>query len=548
MRISRAIIAALALFALPIVSFAKEGSPTSLTPLPVAKAKANEIKTPETETTSLTGLPYGSNLFTGQFASESGSSVNENYKIQPGDKINVATWGAGDGDITLELTVDRQNKIFIPRVGPVQVGGLPQSKLNAAISARMHEYYQDSVKVYTSLQGTQAVSVFVSGGVNQPGRYGGDATDSLLHYIDRARGIDPNRGSYRVIEVLRNGTPIAHVDLYHFLMNGIIPTVQLKDNDVIFVRGLGNTVMTSGAVQNRNRFEFTSPSIRGEEIIAMTRPMPATTHAIVSGIRDGQGFSNYLSLDQLATTDIRQGDSVDFKEGTLTATLTINIAGEHLGPQVVVAPADARLKEVLRHVRIDKELADINSIFLRRESVAVRQKQALDESLRRLEQSVIAANPQNTADASMKAQEFQIVQLFIDRARQVEPEGRVVLSDSGVLQDIQLEDGDTIVIPRRSNLVMVNGEISMPKAIVYKDGESPEYYINRAGGYTERADKGNIVLARLNGETVVDSSDVHPGDEIIVMPEVQFSSLMVTQTVVDILYKVAIAIAVPLRL
>lgn len=526
---------------LPLAAYAAAPA-AALSPLPQAKAKATEVK-------PATGQPFGANLFTGQFASEAGGDVNSTYKIQPGDKISIATWGAGEEDLSQELTVDRQGQIFIPRLGPVQVGGLAHSKLNEAVSTRMREYYQDSVKVYTSLQGTQTVSVFVSGGVLQPGRYGGDGTDSLLYYIDRARGIDPARGSYRIVDVLRNGKQIARVDLYDFLMHGLIPAVQLRDNDVIFVHGLGNTVMVGGAVQNPSRFEFTPPSISGEQLITMARPMAATTHAIVSGIRDGQGFSNYLSLDELATTTIRQGDGVDFKEGTLTATLTVNIAGEHLGPQVVVAPANARLKEVLSQVRIDKDLAEISAIYLRRQSVAVRQKQALDESLRRLEQSIVAANPQTGADASMKLQEFQLVQLFIDRARDVEPEGRVVLGEEGVLQqDIRLEDGDTIVIPRKTNLVMVNGEVAMPKAVVFKPGEGPDYYIKRAGGYSERADEGHVVLARLNGETIVDSSDVRPGDEIIVMPEVQFSSLMVTQTVVDILYKVAIAIAVPLRL
>ncbi len=392
------------------------------------------------------------------------------------------------------------------------------------------------------------MAVFVSGNVRNPGRYRGDASDSLLHYLDRAGGIDPNRGSYRQIDVLRNGQSITRIDLYEFLMQGMIPALQLKDNDVIFVHGLNQTVSVNGAVQNPYRFEFTTPTLTGDKLVAMARPLPATTHAIVSGIRDGKGFSTYMNLADLATTDIRQGDVVEFKAGTLTATLTVTIDGEHLGPQVVVAPADAQLKEVLRHVRVDPKLANLDAIYLRRRSVAIRQKQALEESLRRLEESIIAARPQTEQDAKIQAGEAQLIQAFIARARDVTPEGRVVLQERGELRDISLEDGDTIVIPRKTNLVMVNGEVTMPKAVVFSAGEDPEYYIRRAGGFTERADEGKIVLARQNGETIVDSDDVRPGDEIIVMPEVAFSQLQVTKDVVDILYKVAIAIAVPLRL
>lgn len=533
----------LLLMALPAAAQTAKSAEAPLSPLPNTRADNRVPEEPP-----MYGMPYGANLFTGQFSGEQGGQVNPDYVIKPGDRITASTWGAGDSDQSVDMTVDGQGMVFVPKVGPVKVGGVRQSELNQVVSKRVGGNYNENVKVYTNLQGAQPVQVFVSGGVLNPGRYRGDASDSLLYYLDRAQGIDPNRGSYRIIDIMRDGKQLARLDLYDFLMQGIIPAIQLKDNDVIFVHGLGHTVSVIGAVQNPYRFEFHSPTLKGADLVSMARPLPATTHAIINGIRDGQGFSNYLSLEELATTDIRQGDGVEFKSGTLTATLTVAIDGEHLGPQVVVAPADATLKEVLRHVRIDRKLAEIDAIYLRRRSVAVRQKEALQESLRRLEESIIAASPQTETDAKIQTEEAKLVQMFIARAQEVEPEGRVVLSGGEGLNDISLEDGDTIVIPRKTSLVMVNGEVMMPKALVFKPGAGPEYYVNLAGGYTERADEGRFVLARLNGETVADSNDVKPGDEIIVMPEVAFSRLQVTKDVVDILYKVAIAIAVPLRL
>ena len=115
------------------------------------------------------------------------------------------------------------------------------------------------------------------------------------------------------------------------------------------------------------------------------------------------------------------------------------------------------------------------------------------------------------------------------------------------MSDIALEEGDVLVIPRKSSLVMVNGEVTMPKAVVFNEGEGPSYYIQRAGGFTDRGDEDRWVVARLNGEPIANASDIRPGDEIIVMPEVGFSELQVGKDIVDILYKVAIAIAVPLR-
>ena len=50
----------------------------------------------------------------------------------------------------------------------------------------------------------------------------------------------------------------------------------------------------------------------------------------------------------------------------------------------------------------------------------------------------------------------------MERAKAVEPEGVVVLSDGQKIGDITLEDGDVIVIPAKSDVVLVSGEVMMP--------------------------------------------------------------------------------------
>lgn len=532
---------------LPLAAFAVESAAPAVATPPAPVAQPHTAQSQLNATKSTTEMPYGYTLFSGQFSTDKGTGVNNDYKIQPGDDVTVSLWGITEGGETVDTKVDAQGMIFLPNIGPVKVSDVPQGELNQVVARHVAQYYRGGVQVYTSLRGAQGVSVFVAGGVVRPGRYSGGAADSLLHYLDQAFGIDADRGSYRRIDVLRGGTVLAQVDLYQFLMHGSIPAVQLKDNDVIFVHPLHHTTSVSGVVQNPYRFEFTTNNLTGAQLLEMARPLPGTSHAIVSGIRDGKGFANYLGLDALATTVLQHGDTVEFKSGTLTATMTVKIEGEHLGPQVIVAPADAHIKEVLRYVKVDRGLADITSVYLRRRSVADRQRQALQESLRRLEEAVIASAPRTETDAKMQSEEAKMVQAFVERAKTVDPEGRVVISEGGIVRDIALEDGDVIVIPRKTNLVMVNGEVVMPKAVVFKEGESVSYYVDRAGGYTERADEGRIVLARRNGETLANASDIRPGDEIIVMPEVSFSQLEMARDVVDILYKVAIAVAVPLR-
>lgn len=56
---------------------------------------------------------------------------------------------------------------------------------------------------------------------------------------------------------------------------------------------------------------------------------------------------------------------------------------------------------------------------------------------------------------------------FVERAKAVEPEGVVVLSDGQKIGDITLEDGDVIVIPAKSDVVLVSGEVMMPQAMLW---------------------------------------------------------------------------------
>src|SRR3546814_1358239 len=85
----------------------------------------------------------------------------------------------------------------------------------------------------SSLASAQPVRVFVGGFVHRPGAYAGTSMDSILHYIDQAGGIDPDRGSFLDIEVKRGSTARAKRNLYDFLLLGEMPQIQLSDEDVI---------------------------------------------------------------------------------------------------------------------------------------------------------------------------------------------------------------------------------------------------------------------------------------------------------------------------
>jgi hypothetical protein len=92
--------------------------------------------------------------------------------------------------------VDAQGNIFIPNVGPIHVQGVRNADLTKEVEAQIKRTYKANVGVYATLLAAQPVKVYVTGFVRAPGLYPGLSSDSVLYYLDRAGGIDYERGTY----------------------------------------------------------------------------------------------------------------------------------------------------------------------------------------------------------------------------------------------------------------------------------------------------------------------------------------------------------------
>ncbi len=75
-----------------------------------------------------------------------------------------------------------------------------------------------------------------------------------------------------------------------------------------------------------------------------------------------------------------------------------------------------------------------------------------------------------------------------------------ILSDPYGLNDILLQEGDVLSIPKQKNEIKVNGEVMVPSEIVYKKGAALSYYINKAGGYTDNARQRKVYVLYANGD------------------------------------------------
>jgi len=491
--------------------------------------------------------PFGARLFTGNFLKTREDGLNPNYVVAPGDQVSVRTWGAINLDDI--YTLDSQGNIFLPEIGPLKLEGVRTGDLTDAGRGHIRTVYIDNIDVYTNLVTSQPVAVYVTGLVNNPGRYAGIPSDSILYFLDQAGGIDSKLGSYRSIEILRDEQPIASIDLYDFLLKGRISTPQLQDNDTILVRHRGPVIELGGNVAHPALIELASEAASGADVLAVIPGAARATEVTLVGMRNGEPFNETQSLDDFHSTGLRNGDSITLRDDGHAGTILVAIEGEYEGPSVMSVIRGARLIDVLNHIPVNRELANFNAVYILRKSVARAQKDAISDSLFRLERSSLLAQSGSKNEADIRVQEAKLVEMFAEKARLIDPLGRVVTSQDGVQQNILLEPEDTIVIPGNTQIVRVAGEVLMMHAVTYREGWTATDYINQAGSYTGRADKSKIILHHQNAEVEIINPDraiIKPGDEILVPPMVDKKYRQFAIDMLDIVYKVAISAKVVL--
>jgi protein involved in polysaccharide export with SLBB domain len=507
-----------------------EGGPTATTPIG------------ETERRGLGDIiqPFGASLFTGASPASS-DTPNPAYRIQPGDRVQIRMWGGFDADTT--SAVDPDGNIFLQGVGPMHVAGVAAGDLQGAIERSISSVFTQKVYVYAVLITTHRVALFVSGNVKRPGRYTGAASDSVLDYLIRAGGVDPARGSYRDIIVRRKDKVLATVDLYQFLIAGTLAGVDLREGDAIIVNKQHAMVSADGAVRNSYLFELLGDRLPGGEIRELARPLPAATNAIVRGTRNDVPFVRYVTLDGLMSMPLADQDQVTFITDAPSGTVRVKVEGSRLGPSVLVADRAIRLPELLDYIAVDPALADTKSVYILRQSIAQQQQRALTEAADRLERELFLAISSTTGEAQIRASEANLVANYIQRARRVRPEGRLVVADDdGTVAGLRLEDGDTIVIPERSQVILVSGEVLAPQAIVYRPDMKAEAYVQRAGGYSQRGSEGNFLIRRANGQILLDpETPLRPGDELVVLPRVSTKYFQIAADFITVMYQVALA-------
>ena len=532
---------------------------TSLSPVakPAPPETSSEIRSesqkPDALAANTKSAVFGAHLFTGAFARQGPTQFNPDYAIAIGDSIRLRLWGSVTFDNV--LVVDAQGNIFLPNVGPVKVLGVRNQDLQDTIEKAAQRIFRTNVFSYASLAEAQPVRVFVGGFVNRPGLYNGTSMDSLLHYLDQAGGIDPDRGSFLNLHIKRGSQIRKEMNLYDFLLDGRIPQVQLADGDVIFVTSRQKIVMVLGLAENAKQFEFVGPEFNGADLMKLAKPFPRATHVRVTRNTGTIKNMEYYPLDKFGSLQVFNGDEVEFTSDKRPGTITVRVEGEHLGQQEYELPYGTRLGELTKQIAFN-ERSDVANLQLFRLTVKDRQKLILQTSLKSLEAAVLTARSGTYEESQLRTNEAALILQWVERAKEVVPTGQVLIAQTDQRDQLLLEHGDVIHVPVKDGLVLVGGEVLFPNTIAFEQKLSVQDYIQRAGGYSQNADMARVVIAHRDG-SFDEAHDgffsgtkvqVRAGDHILVLPKVDMKSRQIAKEIAQMLFQLALMAGVVVRL
>ncbi|RTL22452.1 MAG: sugar ABC transporter substrate-binding protein [Burkholderiales bacterium] len=448
-------------------------------------------------------------------AVEANRQVPPDYVVGLGDEIQLTLWGSVDAD--LRLTVDQSGRIVVPRIGPVVVAGVKQADLNELLTRRVGQVFKN-FQLSATLGRLRSIRYYVTGFVARPGAYSVSSLATVMTGLVQAGGPSA-AGSFRNIELRRNGKTVGHFDLYDLLVRGDKKgDLPLQADDVLHVGPIGPQAALIGSVNRPAVVELKGGETVSDAIafVGGFSTVADPRRAAIERLSDRNDRRVVeLALPQDGGQGLSNGDVLRAFNG-MSAALPqakqykrIRVEGEVARPGDYVLPPTSTLVDAVQAAGGLTAQAYLFGTDLSRESVRKVQEVQYDRALRDLEtdftRSTSTQRVSNADDAAAAVQKQAGTTRLIERLRAVRPTGRVVLDltdSSRELSPLPVEDGDKLYIPARANTVGVFGSVFNGGSYLLKPGNTIEDIVKLAGGPTRGADPGSVFVLRANGSVV----------------------------------------------
>ena len=373
--------------------------------------------------------------------------------------------------------------------------------------------------------------VEVKGAVFRPGMYQlGDKITGVRSLIEVAAGVTEEAMTSRA--VMRRMKPnrtqeVLSVNL-EAIMNGTGADIPLQNEDVLFIPTLAEhqnlrTLTIDGEVIFPGTYEYADNMTIGDLILQAGGLTDAASTAKVDVSRRLQDPSATEAGMELARTysfSLKEGfvsdDSRSFtlqpydivqvrKSPTYQDPIRVHMEGEIAFQGVyTMEKKNQRLSDIVKAAGGAVPGSYIRGARLLRRMTAD-EKARMQAVVQMARQSADGRDSVNLDKIAMS--DTYTVGIHLDEA----------LAHPGSTQDIELVDGDRLIIPRFNHTVRISGDVNAPNTVAFEEGKNYKYYVKQAGGFGNRAKKTHSYIVYQNGTMAVASEGkVEPGCEIVV--------------------------------
>lgn len=301
--------------------------------------------------------PFGYDLFAGEptsFMPSENAAVPDTYLIGRGDTLNINFYGKESE--SYEVVVDREGRISIPNLSPVQVAGLTFAEVKELIKAKV-EQEVIGIKAFVSVGKLRSIRVLVLGEAYKPGSYSVSSLTTVSHALFVSGGVS-DIASLRNIQVKRAGKVVANFDLYDLLINGDSSNdIILKPGDVVFIPSVGSQVAVEGLVKRPAIFELKKGETAAQllKMAGGLKPQAYAKKAIVERFNNNN-MKEVLSVD-FSGNQInyipRDGDRIRFNPVSFQYQNSISLIGAVARPGHYQWHQGKHISDVLTSVRGD---------------------------------------------------------------------------------------------------------------------------------------------------------------------------------------------------
>ena len=373
--------------------------------------------------------------------------------------------------------------------------------------------------------------VEVKGAVFRPGMYRlGEKVHSVRSLLEMASGLTEEAMSSRA--VMRRMKPnrtqqVLSIDI-EGILNGTTPDVALQNEDVLFIPTIAEhqnlrTLTIDGQVIFPGTYEY-ADNMTIEDLIlqagGLTDAASTAKIDVSRRLRDPSATEAGLEIAKTVSFSLKDNYVVDGDRSftlepydivqvrmspAFQSPIRVTVEGEvAFQGNYTMELKNQRLSDVVKAAGGAVPGAYVRGARLERRMTEA-ERARLHEVIRIARQS--ADGSDSIALDKLATAEVYTVGIHLDEA----------LANPGSTQDVELMDGDRLVIPRFNHTVRISGDVNAPNTVAYDEGKGYKHYVKQAGGFGNRARKGHTYIIYLNGTmAMAKEGRIEPGCEIVV--------------------------------